>query len=196
MLRIFWNLDDARIVRRTKTRVAPNTHTVEDLNLGLISLTATEIPVGFPEVGTPLSDKEKGELEKKFFGPARMKLERRRFEELEQRLDPMRRMDALRSAIEEVAQLSHARPVNDALKELLANLLSVRSSNRLFPLEVLKCAYRNATRAAEAGEFGTRSDGESLKESPVAGLWSEVREERALLVQALQDKKHVRGGKD
>lgn len=187
MLLVRWNLHDARIVRRIYVPVAPKIRVPKDFTLGNIPYTATEIPPGFPEDGTVLSEKEKVELQEKFFDLAPAKLEEQQRAEREKRLDPQEHLDAARDALQEVVGRSLERAVGmETLQGLLTLLLRVRCEDPTFCLEAATMCVHAAVEKAEAGAFGVRPDGVNLADVPVNQVRSKLSEALGQLVAPLR----------
>lgn len=198
MLVVYFNKNSARICRRREVRQADGAYKRIEDRLGELPLDATALPSGFPE----LTNRERASLSEKFFGKAQALLDERRRKELDLSTDPMRRIAAARELLQEAASLSTERAVDNVeLKELLRMLLSVRSTELLFPLEAVQEAAMAAAAAAADGAFGTRPDDEPLKSSSVTAQWNETRDavvgaDASSLMRALQRRKWVKGGED
>ncbi|WP_431273475.1 hypothetical protein ACQ858_14920 [Variovorax ureilyticus] len=187
MLRVFSNKNDARIVRRIYVSVTPKIRVPKEFNLGNIPYTATEIPPGFPEDGSVLSDREKVELQEKFFDLAPAKLKEQQRAELEKRLDPQEHLNAARDALQEIVARSTERAVDmEVLQGLLALLLRVRCEDPTFCLEAATMSVLAAVEKAEAGAFGVRPDGVNLADMPVNQVRSKLSEALGQLVAPLR----------
>ncbi|WP_313082303.1 hypothetical protein [Pulveribacter sp.] len=196
MLVVYFNKNSARICRRREVRQADGAYKRIEERLGELPLDATALPSGLPE----LTDRERASLEVKFFAKAKAQLEQRRRKEQEQKTDPMRRIAAARTLLEEAAELSAERAVEHAeLKSLLKVVLAMRSTEVLFPLEAVQEAAMVAATAVDSGVFGTRSDDEPLKNSTVTAQWNQTRDavvgtDSSSLMRALQRQKWARTG--
>lgn len=164
----------ARFYRRRHIPLGDGAYKYENVALGRLPLTTTELPPDFPKGQAPLTEGEKQAMEDKFLKPAREILERRRDEEREQQLDPAPRLEQAMSLISEAAALSYERPVTrETLDKLLGVLVAVRCEDPLFLLASVTRTARAAAAAADAGTFGTRGD-EPMRDTPVARLWADI----------------------
>ncbi len=189
----------ARFYRRRQIPLGNGAYKYDNIPLGSLPLTTTELPPDFPKGLPPLSEGEQRAMEERFLKPARAILERRREEEQEQLLDPAPRLAQALSLMSEAAALSRERPMaKESLEELMSTLMSVQCADKLFLLSAVADVARAAADAANAGEFGTRGE-ERMSETAVAPLWQSLTaaingKEPTSLMCALQRCKFVRTG--
>lgn len=195
----------ARLVRRTWVRNGNNSYAVQEVGIGSLPITATELPHGFPQGQDELSEKELSTLEEKVFSPARAQAERLRSEAEATASDPLWRVTSALKFLTEAAALSQDRPVNgEVIHELTQVIAAFTNTAPLVspaadPLKRALAAVEAATAAVCAGHYGSRPEKTPLKDTQVGEDWNRLRHallapEEGSLMRSLQKTAWVKGG--
>ncbi|CAM5407278.1 hypothetical protein [Eoetvoesiella caeni] len=175
------NKFSARIIRRTYVPkgMQDNTHSFfVDTTVGNLPLAATELPPGFPA----LTEHELGRVESSVFEPARQLAIKQRLAEAEREADPVWRVMEAMKWIGEAADRSENSPLGaNVVQDLLAAMQTLKTNEPFDkavssdPLEVVRLAAKAAVEAIDEGYYGVNKVGVSMKDSPAAIKWAEVR---------------------
>lgn len=194
-----------RLVRRTWQRNGNNSYAVQEVGIGSLPLTATELPHGFPPGQDELSEKELSALEEKVFAPARALAERLSSEAGARASDPLWRVKSAVDLLTDAAALSQDRPVSGEVMNELAQVIAAFThtdppvSPISDPLKLALAAVETATAAVKTGFYGSRPEKTPLKGTPVGELWNQLRHavlapEEGSLMRELQKTDWVKGG--
>lgn len=194
-----------RLVRRTWVRNGNNSYAVQEVGIGSLPITATDLPHGFPQGQDVLSKKELSALEEKVFAPARAQAEHLRTAAEARASDPLWRVTSALDLLTEAAALSQDRPVSGEVMDELAQVISAFTHmDHSFrpisdPLKLALAAVEAATAAVTAGCYGSRPANTPLKDTLVGEDWNRLRHavlapEDGSLMRALQKTAWVKGG--